>query len=127
MERPEIKDKHVLEYVEFIEKQLLNFQAETTIAESYIATKKFIDRVNRVVFNVEIDEKTITNKDDKVIDRASKFVDNILDYNDKLKKLEAMVNPKAIEDAKSEMRESGGFLEEAIRKSENGASRVSKK
>lgn len=115
MERPEIKDKKVLEYVEDLERQLKNFQAETTIAKSYVASKRFIDGINQVVYAVQMDIRSISNKDDKVIDRASKFMDNILEYNEKLKKLEAMVNPKLIENASDEMIDSPGLLEEFVK------------
>lgn len=120
MERPEIKDKKVLEYVLDLERQLDNFKSDKTIAKSYIANKKFLDGVNAVVYACDIDITTIMDKDDKVIDRASKFVDNLISYNEKLQKLEGMVNPKVITDADAEIRESGSILEEALRKKNNG-------
>jgi hypothetical protein len=83
MERPKIKDKAVLAYVEDLERQLENFKSESTITRMYLAVKKQADDMaNLLQTDVEVeletgevttrplmDHESLSSKDDKVFDR----------------------------------------------------------
>lgn len=114
MERPIIKDSKVSAYVDELERQLSNFKSEKPIVKSYLTLKRYIEENNKMVDNIDFELSKLSDKDDKTIDRAIKYIDEIMSYNDKLQKMEKMVNPVVLE---AETQEAGGILEQALKES----------
>lgn len=97
MERPVIKDKEVLAYVKYLEDKISGFAADNTVAKSYHAKKRYIDENNRLLTDHNFTTKDLNDKDEKIHDRLTKYVNEIVYHNKDLKVLEAMVSPEALE------------------------------
>lgn len=115
MKRPPIKDKKVLEYVEKLEEKLKNFNATTTKVKSYLALKHFIDNNSETLGKVDMSSDILSDKEDKLADRASKFFKDLKDLNATLDSLGASINPEEItEGHKKLLKESGVSVEELL-------------
>lgn len=128
MQRPSIKDKEVLKYVEYLEKQLDGYKSDRSVAKSYLAIKKFVDEMNELIIEgdfqgdsddviLESDqEKQNTKKrkslTDKLIERGFRYIDSIDEYNEKMEIMEKRVNPEIIKEVK---KEAGSVLEDVLR------------
>ena len=112
MERPEIKDKKVLAYVEFMEGRLSEFTADTTIAKSYLAKKRYVDENNRLMMDHNMTSKDLNDKDEKLHDRITKYMNDVVSHCEDLKRMESMVSPEVI--VAVEKKESAGKFEKAM-------------
>jgi hypothetical protein len=131
MERPEIKDKKVLEYVEDLERQLANFKSEKTIAKSYLGLKNIMDQMNEVMSGVkliieEIDEDGKSEEELKKLYKEQRkqqqYLEKSLEISDRLKKyvtdlkdLEKQVNPDALQ---KEVQKGAGVFEKVMKERE---------
>src|SRR3990167_4165417 len=95
MERPDIKDKKVLEYVEDLERQLYNFKSDKTIARSYLGLKNIMDQMNEVMSGVkliieEVDEDGLNEDQKKAAYKEQKkqqqYLEKSLEISDRIKK-----------------------------------------
>jgi hypothetical protein len=125
MERPKKISGEQGDYILYLEGVLSRYESKTTGVRSYFALKTVVDDLNKLMIDgIELkDEKTgditivpvistesLSNKDDKILDRLFKFIGEMIDYNAQLKKLELDFAPelKKIEE------EFGGDLEQAL-------------
>jgi uncharacterized coiled-coil DUF342 family protein len=97
MERPPIKDKRVLKYVEDLERQLEALGTQSTINGSYFALKNYIDANNAILTEFKLTVDEVSDKDDKISERTMKFAKELLDYNEDLEKLREKISPEAKE------------------------------
>ena len=88
MERPKIKDKAALAYIEDLERQLDNFKADSTIARMYLGVKKQADDMAALLSSdIEVqmedgsiemkpilDVQSLSSKDDKFFDRYNNIL-----------------------------------------------------
>ena len=102
MKRPEIKDKDVLKYVEYLEEKISNMNANTTTAIAYRSLNSFVIKASKVINDVIINTKEFSNKDDKLVERAQKFANELPSYVKDLKELEKHLEPSTIEQVKKE-------------------------
>jgi hypothetical protein len=130
MERPEIKDKKVLEYIIHLEKQLANYSSSKTITKSYLGLKNIVDQLNEINIKVklvveEVNEEGMTDEQKKTarkehrmqqqqLEKAFEMVGDIEKYNDMLERMEKRVNPEMMAQIKTEQ-ESGSVYEEALK------------
>ena len=91
MKKPSITDLKVKKYVEYLERKLKEFQKGSTDVDSYLALSNYIAQGNKIMKALEFDGTEMSDKDDKVIDRATKFSDKILENNQNLKDLFSMI------------------------------------
>jgi cell division septum initiation protein DivIVA len=97
--------------VERLEKELKAFRSETTIAQSYIALKQYVDENNKLLSTIKITKINVQDKDDKLVERSAKFSSEILNYIKRLAELEKMVTIEVINEEKKTF---GSILEEAL-------------
>jgi len=89
MKRPKIiKDRECEQYVDYLEKLLYNYRSDQVVTNSYIALKNFIYENNKVISKAVLTEETMNDKDEKFIDRATKYTDKLSDYVKSLLELE---------------------------------------
>ena len=116
MNRPTIKDAKAKLYIEYLEKKLSNFSSSTTKVKSYIALKNFIEKNSEALSKVDINSATISDKEDKLIDRAMKFFKELDSYITNLEKMGGMISPEEIKKTESKLLKSSGVsVEEIIR------------
>jgi hypothetical protein len=96
MKRPAIKDGKIGEYVDFLEKKLERFSATNTRVKSYKALKHFIDTNSETLGAVDMSSDVLSDKEDKLADRASKFFKDLKDLNATLEALASSINPEEI-------------------------------
>lgn len=125
MDRPKKLSGEQGEYILHLESIIKKYEAKTTGVRSYFALKTIVDDLNNIMINgIELkDEATgeyklvpvigtdsLSNKDDKILDRLFKFIGETDKYNSQLSKLELEFAPelKAIEE------NFGGDLEKAL-------------
>ena len=131
MNRPTTKDKKADEYIDFLEAQLQNFNADTTNVRLYLGVKKNIDDMAALLAKGEIEvpdprdaDKTIkvpimsiealSSKDDKFFDRFTKIMDKFLEYSDNLSKAAERINPVILTAAEKEANKETGSIYERI-------------
>jgi hypothetical protein len=127
MERPVIKDKKVLAYVQDLERQLSNFKSEETNARLYLGVKRQLDDMATLLFeDIEVpnpetgeimnvkfmDFQTLSSKDDKFVDRFMKIMDKFKEYMKDLKEAEELINPAVVE--KVEKKVSGSVADSFV-------------
>ncbi len=112
MKRPSIKDAKTKEYVEYLEDKLKKFSASTTKVKSYIALKNFIDQNSEALGKVAINSDTISDKEDRLVDRAMKFFKELKDYNSNLDAMREMISPEDIAVEAKLLKSSGISVEE---------------
>ena len=93
MERPKIKDRSVLEYVDYLENRLEKFEANKTIARYYVGLKKQIDDISKLFQEIEVCKDDFHDKDDKFFDRYFKYLEKSDQISESLIKLEKKVAP----------------------------------
>lgn len=111
MNRPDIKDKEVLRYVEYLEKRVMIISANPAFEASYKALYNFVMEASKAINDAKLTTLKMGDKEDKFIDRVLKFADKIDEYNDKLDKMEKRLNPELIKEIKQE---AGSVLEEVL-------------
>ncbi len=132
MERPEIKDKKVLEYVQWIEKQLANYRSEKTVAKSYLGKKNIVDQMNSIMNATrliveEVDETGKTEeeirelyreqrKQQQMLKMSFEVSDRIEEYTISLERMEKKVNADVLMELTKEP-ESGSIYEESLKPS----------
>lgn len=97
--------------VDRLERELKAYRSETTIAQSYIALKQYIDENNKLLATIKITKINIQDKDDKLVERSAKFSSEVLNYIKRLSELEKMVTIEVINEEKKTF---GSILEEAL-------------
>lgn len=129
MERPEIKDKKIQLYVDWLEKQLANYRSDKTRAKSYLGLKNIVDQVNEATIKAKlvVEEKDIDNMSDEdkkaykkekvlqqqYLEKAMEMSGQLEEYNDALDRMEKQINPDILIQAKKEV-EVGSIYEEAL-------------
>jgi len=132
MERPEIKDKKILEYVEDLERQLDNFKPDRTRVNSYLGLKNVVDQLNMINKNVilvleEENEDNMTPEQKKTalrerrlqqeyIKKTFETVGEIEKYNDMLDRMEKKINPDMLQ---KEVQKGAGAFEKVIKERES--------
>lgn len=116
MNRPAIKDAKAKLYVEYLENKLSNFSSSTTKVKAYIALKNFIEKNSEALGKVDINSDTISDKEDRLIDRAMKFFKELDAYIANLEKMAEMISPEEIKKTESKLLKSSGVsVEEMIK------------
>lgn len=120
MKRPKEVSGEQGAYILFLEKQLEKYQSKKTLVNSYLSLKQMVDDINSILRDgLEypdgtkkplISHDTLSSKDDKLMDRLFKFVDNLGKYNKDLKDMELDVLPEL----KEQEENYGGDLEKAL-------------
>jgi hypothetical protein len=77
MNRPPIKDKAVLAYVQYLENQL-----SSPFADSYLAIKKIVDKGNDQLINTEID--IFDSDDEKKSSMVQKYISQLKTYSEQM-------------------------------------------
>lgn len=93
MIRPDIKDKKVLKYVEYIEKELDAFEADNTLVNFYNGLKKQVENISELFNTIEVTEESLKDKDDKFFERYFKFLEKSEIIYSNLEKLEKKIKP----------------------------------
>ena len=75
MKRPEIKDKDVLKYVEYLEGELREYDIDSTISGFLKASKKQIDDISDVMESITLDVESIMGSNGKLFDRVVKLLE----------------------------------------------------
>ena len=91
MDKPKgIKDKNALEYIEYLEAELLQY-TDSPLLESYLSTLTFLNRVNRQIIANEIDifEEKVKPK----FEMAHKFLTEKQPYLEQLEYIRALMTP----------------------------------
>lgn len=115
MEKPAIKDAKVKAYVKHLEDRLSKFSATTTKVKSYLAIKNFIDTNSETLGNVAISSDILSDKEDKLADRASKFFKDLKDLNATLDSIGKSIVPEEINDKDQKLlKKSGVSVEELM-------------
>ena len=104
MERPKIKDKEVLAYVEYLEAQL-----KSPFAESYMAIKKMVDKGNKQLLTTEID--IFNPEDEKKSAMVGKFIDKLEGYSKQMIYFKSKMNPSEVEASDRIVTKEGGVEE----------------
>lgn len=92
MKKPElknIKDKSVIEYIEYLESQL-----KTPYADSFLSLKRMVDKGNSQIKNTEID--IFTPDGDAKFKQASKFSSQLKDWFDQMEYFKSKMSPEEI-------------------------------
>lgn len=112
MKRPVIKDANLRKYVDYLEEKLAAFDAKSIELDAYFSLKHTIEQINNVLSTFKINADTVSDKDDKITERALKFADNLPTYVEKLKKMYKEIGPELIEEKEQE---TGSSYEEAMK------------
>lgn len=132
MERPSIKDKAVIAYVDYLEAQLSTITASPYF-NTYITIKSQIDSFNeqltikepikvKCMVGETMEEVEITpgkidlfaNKDSKEFDRAWKYLLESVDLNKKLDEVRKMLTPEETKKAEKLLKDQNVGLAERI-------------
>jgi hypothetical protein len=111
MKRPIIKDVEARKYVEHLESKLRDLNTDSIKCETYKSLRTFIHNNNKILMSA-ISEEEASNKDDKIMDRAFKYADNISKYVETLDKIYAGLGDKYVQEID---RESGSVYEMAMK------------
>lgn len=96
---------------ERLRKELEAYRSNKTVAQSYLALKRYIDESNKLLVSIEMTKMNMKDKDDKLSERANKYSSDILNHIKRLQELEKMATIELIE---KEQKEFGSILEEAM-------------
>jgi hypothetical protein len=91
MNKPKIKDKEVLSYVEYLESRLKLYE-ESPYFESYQSVRKQLDNFNHQLLINPID--LFAESTDKSFDRTKWYFDKILELNTTLDNLRKLMTPE---------------------------------
>ena len=100
--RPEIKDVKVQKYVSYLEQKLRALDVDSIQVKSYKSLRKFVENNNSVLEKAHFTREEMSDKDDKFIERAFKYADKILDYNEALEKMFENIGDKWVEETEQE-------------------------
>lgn len=128
MKRPDKLSKEAALYADFLEEKLSAYTSKQTKVRSYLALKKILDDLNKLIFdgvevnnpetqNVEsvdlISEMALINASDKSFDRIFKFIEKIGTLNAELVKMESEIAPEDIK-AEEVYLKKGNSVEERV-------------
>ena len=136
MERPIIKDKVALQYVEYLEGELKKF-TESSYCESYLTIYNQLASFNEQLKiegeitslndeGVSVTKKKgfidlFAEKDDKSFDRTKWYFENILDLNKTLDELKKLMTPQQQKEIQEKIKIEGlGTAEKIALKNKNG-------
>lgn len=117
MERPIIKDKNALAYVEFLETQLADIKASPYF-DSYEALKKVVDGWNKRIKNLDVFDTE--SSDSKAI---TKFLSLQKTYLEQLDYFKSKMSPDDRKTIEKKMQESAGIAERMALEERNGKDR----
>ena len=100
--RPDIKDVKVQKYVSYLEQKLRALDVDSIQVKSYKSLRKFVENNNSVLEKAHFTREEMSDKDDKFIERAFKYADKILDYNEALEKMFENIGDKWVEETEQE-------------------------
>jgi len=112
--RPEIRDVKVQKYVAWLEEKLRALSVDNIQINSYKSLRNFVENNNKVLTEAHFTKQDLSDKEDKFIERAFKYADKVLDYNEALDKMYDKIGDKWIDE--DEEQESATAYEEAIKK-----------
>ena len=114
--RPDIKDVKVQKYVSYLEQKLRALDVDSIQVKSYKSLRKFVENNNSVLEKAHFTREDMSDKDDKFIERAFKYADKILDYNEALEKMFENIGDKWVEETEQE---AATMYEEAMNKAKS--------
>lgn len=114
--RPDIKDVKVQKYVSYLEQKLRALDVDSIQVKSYKSLRKFVENNNSVLEKAHFTREEMSDKDDKFIERAFKYADKILDYNEALEKMFENIGDKWVEETEQE---AATMYEEAMNKAKS--------
>lgn len=129
MERPENLKGEAAKYANYLEEKLKAYTSKKTKVQSYLALKKILDDLNKLIFegievnnpetknveNVElISEMALINSSDKSFDRIFKFIEKIGVLNSELVKMEKEISPEEIKSEETFLKNTGVSVEERV-------------
>lgn len=97
MKKPElknIKDKSVIEYIEYLESQLEKF-TKNTYCDSYLSLKKIVDKGNQQISSIEID--ILTDDGEKQYKSIAKFAAQLKEYGEQMEYFKSKMNPGEVD------------------------------
>lgn len=112
MERPKTIPKEVEEYVLHLERRLHQYDTQKTLARFYLGIKKQIDGISKLMIDVTIDESSLRDREDKFIDRISKFQEKAKPLAETLVYLRETLDPETIKQVEQE---DGSIYEQLLR------------
>lgn len=90
MEKPIIKDKNALAYIDYLENKL-RIYTDSPYTPSYISIKKIVDSINFQIQKIDIN---IESEDsDKQFKNITKFAAQLQDYSEQLDFFKSRMNP----------------------------------
>jgi len=95
MERPPIKDKAVLAYVEYLEGQL-----KTPYADAFISLKRMVDNGTVQMKNIEFD--VFTPEGETKFKQAAKFTSQLKDWYSEMEYFKSKMSPDEIKKVNKE-------------------------
>ncbi len=96
MEKPIIKDKEALKYVEHLEKRLETYE-KSPYLKTYLTLVRQIENFNEQLTKRNID--LFSDKEDKSFDRTKWYFDNMLNLNKQLDELRKLMTPEERKEA----------------------------
>lgn len=115
MKRPQIQDARVNKYVTHLQEKIDAIESRETEAKAYLALKHFIETNSTTLKDVEMSADMISDKDDKMVDRASKFFKDLGGLLLALKDMRKELTDKEIEEADNKfVKKTGYSVEESL-------------
>lgn len=109
MNKPSITDSKVKKYVDHLEKKLEAFTKGNVEVESYLALANFVKQGNKIMESANFDANNLSDKDDKALERAIKFADKVLEYNQSLSELYEKIGTEKIEKEKGKKQAASSY------------------
>lgn len=115
MKRPKITDQKIKDYVEDLERKLESYESEDTEVLAYLALKHFIETNSTTLKDVKMSSDLISDKDDKMVDRARVFFKDLPGHISALKTMKKDLNDDKIKKVEKKfIRKSGVSIEEMM-------------
>lgn len=92
MERPQIKDKSALAYVEYLESQL-KLYTESSLLGSYLSIKSLVDAGNEQIKQKSKEIDIFTPEGQKAHQSISKFTSQLKAYEEQMEYFRGKMNP----------------------------------
>ena len=101
MEKPIIKDKNALAYINYLESKL-KIYTDSSYTQTYISIKKIVDSINSQIQKIDIN---IDSEDStKIMKKITESAKQLEDYVATLDSLRAKMNPADVEAANAEVK-----------------------
>lgn len=123
MEKPDlskVKDHLVIDYINYLEKNLDKYNISSTYKQSYLSLKTIVDKGNEQIATMEID--IMTDDGEKKYKMIQKFVSQLKAYGEQLEYFLSKLNPEEARRLKEMTdKDNLGFAEKMALKNPNGA------